>query len=267
MAPIIHCVRHAQGLHNLCTANHVIQDPLLTDLGHEQCRTLRENFPRHANIDLVTASPLRRTLYTALESFAPVFESKPDLKIIALPDIQEISDVACDTGSEPSVLKEEFPTRVDLDLVHDGWNNKESGRYAPANQALKQRARAARRWLKARPEKEIVMVTHGGFLHYFTEDWEDNSLHRLYRTFTFTEEIYTDDLEGYPLDGDNASLEETSDSRQRRGKTGPMPSREEQKTLYKNGIQGWDDQGLQMSIAEREAAKVTGGEEVNGVRV
>ncbi|KAJ5209618.1 Histidine phosphatase superfamily clade-1 [Penicillium cf. viridicatum] len=274
MAPIIHCVRHAQGLHNLCTANHVIQDPLLTDLGHEQCQTLRENFPRHANIDLVTASPLRRTLYTALEGFAPVFESKPDLKIIALPDIQETSDVPCDTGSEPSVLKEEFKTGVDLDLVQDGWNNKLSGRYAPTNKALKERARAARRWLKARPEKEIVMVTHGGFLHYFTEDWEDSSQFQgtgwsntEYRTFSFSEETHTDDLEGYPLDGDNASLEETIDSRQRRGKTGPMPSREEQKTLYKKGTQGWDDQGLQMSTADREAAKVTGGEEVNGVRV
>lgn len=52
---------------------------------------------------------------------------------------------------------------------------KVSGRYAPTNKALKERARAARRWLKARPEKEIVMVTHGGFLHYFTEDWEDSS--------------------------------------------------------------------------------------------
>lgn len=50
-----------------------------------------------------------------------------------------------------------------------------SGPYAPTNLALKERARAARRWLKARPEKEIVMVTHGGFLHYFTEDWEDSS--------------------------------------------------------------------------------------------
>jgi broad specificity phosphatase PhoE len=184
------------------TANHVIQDPVLTDLGHEQCQTLRANFPRHPNIDLVTASPLRRTIYTALESFAPVFESNPDLKIIALPDIQETSDVPCDTGSDPSVLKEEFKTGVDLDLVQDGWNNKVgfslfcnlgisstvfstwcthiclkklSGRYEPTNKALKERARAARRWLKARPEKEIVMVTHGGFLHYFTEDWEDSS--------------------------------------------------------------------------------------------
>lgn len=51
-------------------------------------------------------------------------KAKPDLKVIALPDIQEISDVACDTGSEPSVLKEEFKSAVDLDLVQIGWNDK-----------------------------------------------------------------------------------------------------------------------------------------------
>lgn len=111
-------------MHNLCTENHTIHDPQLTDFGHEQCRNLRETFPRHADIDLVTASPLRRTLHTALESFEPVLKAKPDLKVIALPDIQEISDVACDTGSEPSVLKEEFKSAVDLDLVQIGWNDK-----------------------------------------------------------------------------------------------------------------------------------------------
>jgi hypothetical protein len=79
--------------------------------------------------------------------------------------------------------------------------------------------------------------------------------------------VHTDDLDGNPLDGDNASIEETLDSRERRGKKGPMASREEQKNLYKLGTQGWDAQGLQMSTAEREAAKVGGGKEVNGVRV
>jgi hypothetical protein len=88
-----------------------------------------------------------------------------------------------------------------------------------------------------------------------------------YRTFTFTEEVHTTDLDGNPLDGDNASIEETLDSRERRGKKGPMHSREEQRNLYKLGTQGWDDQGLQMSTAEREAAKVGGGKEVNGVRI
>lgn len=74
-------------------------------------------------------------------------------------------------------------------------------------------------------------------------------------------------MEGYELDGDNASLVETIESRKRRGKDGPTPDRERQKTLYKLGTQGWDDQGLQLSTAEREAAKVPQGKEVEGVRV
>lgn len=69
------------------------------------------------------------------------------------------------------------------------------------------------------------------------------------------------------MGADNASLEETLESRERRGKTGPMASREEQSNLYKKGTKGWDDQGLQISIAEREAAKVSAGKEVDGVRV
>ena len=47
------------------------------------------------------------------------------MQLIALPDIQETSDVACDTGSDPEVLREEFAGKnVDLGLVHEGWNNK-----------------------------------------------------------------------------------------------------------------------------------------------
>ena len=86
---------------------------------------MRETFPYHDKIEVVIASPLRRTLYTALESFGPVFEGRPDMKLIALPDIQEISDVPCDIGSEPQALREEFAGKnVDLEQVHEGWNNK-----------------------------------------------------------------------------------------------------------------------------------------------
>jgi hypothetical protein len=74
----------------------------------------------------MVASPLRRTIYTALLSFEPVFKNR-NLKLIALPETQETSDVPCDTGSDPAVLKKEFDGRgapVDLSLVHDGWNSK-----------------------------------------------------------------------------------------------------------------------------------------------
>lgn len=120
----IQCV---QGFHNLCTENHAIPDPLLTELGEEQCRKLRDSFPSHSQIDLVTASPLRRTVYTALLSFEPVFKERKDLKVIAIPDAQETSDVPCDTGSHPEVLKKEFEEKnlpVDLSLVNEGWNSK-----------------------------------------------------------------------------------------------------------------------------------------------
>ena len=46
-----------------------------------------------------------------------------------------------------------------------------------------------------------------------------------------------------------------------------MLDRERQKTLYKLGTQGWDDQGLQLSTAEREQTTVPEGKEVEGVRV
>lgn len=50
------------------------------------------------------------------------------MKVVALPDVQETSDVPCDTGSDPEVLRRElveekgFP--VDLGLLHEAWNVK-----------------------------------------------------------------------------------------------------------------------------------------------
>jgi hypothetical protein len=75
---------------------------------------------------MVVASPLRRTIYTALLGFETDIKSK-GLKIVALPEIQETSDVACDTGSDVAVLKKEVDEKglpVDLGLVVEGWNSK-----------------------------------------------------------------------------------------------------------------------------------------------
>ena len=96
------------------------------------------------------------------------------MQVIALPELQETSDLPCDTGSDVDTLRKEMQAKpVNLSLVHDGWNDKK-GKWAPDAEAIENRAREARQWLKARPEKEIVVVTHGGFLHYFTEDWTDS---------------------------------------------------------------------------------------------
>ncbi len=187
MAPLVHCVRHAQGgtsqlvplckllkpsgYHNLSVANHSMLDPSLTPFGEQQCRELVEKFPFHDSIDLLVASPLRRTIYTTLLGFKPEIER--GMTVIALPEIQETADVPCDTGTDIGLLKKEMEGKpVDLSRVMEGWNSK-TGRWAPTAKALENRAREARQWLKARPEKEIVVVTHGGLLHYLTEEWTD----------------------------------------------------------------------------------------------
>lgn len=156
----VHCVRHAQGFHNISVANHAMHDPLLTPLGEEQCRALQQSFPYH-NVDLIVASPLKRTIYTALLGFEDVLKDNKNLKVVGLPELQETSDLPCDTGSSVEELEKEFAGKpVDLSLVTPDWNSKK-GTWAPNSQAIEERAMAARKWLMARPEKEIVLVTHG----------------------------------------------------------------------------------------------------------
>ncbi len=165
-----------------------MHDPSLTTLGEQQCATLRETFPYHDKICLVISSPLRRTIYTTHLSFTPALNNgRCHHKIVALPEIQESSDFPCDTGTDPDQLAKEMTEShvpVDLGLLNQGWNIKRmDGKWAPTSEALSKRAREARIYIRDRildlqergeENPEVVIVTHGGFLHYFTEDWEDS---------------------------------------------------------------------------------------------
>lgn len=248
----IHCVRHAQGYHNLNEANHQIRDPDLTPLGEKQCETLRTAFPYHDRITHLVASPIRRTIYTCLLAFESCITEK-GLHVIGLPELQETSDLPCDTGSDPPKLKEEFGSgkwkdAVDLSLVKDGWNDKSAGGpWAPSAAKIEARAKVARRWLRdlgLKSEKEnvdIVVVTHGGYLHYFTEDWtgHDKFLgtgwqNTEFRSYTFSHE-----------DDENASVVETAESRERRkGLETPLTA-DEQRELKATAENGWLERGLQ----------------------
>ena len=104
MPPTIHCVRHAQGFHNLGLEFCSLQDPRLTPLGEKQCQTLQTTtFPDQNHISLITASPLSRTLHTAFLVFRPVLSSptsKCRPSILAIPAAQETSIYPCDTGTD-----------------------------------------------------------------------------------------------------------------------------------------------------------------------
>lgn len=212
-------------------------DPSLTPFGEEQCSNLAKDFPYHNSIGAIVASPLRRTIYTALYAFKPLIEK--GMPVIALPEVCETADVPCDTGSDIGVLKEEMKGKpVDLSRVKEGWNVK-TGKWAPTADAIEDRAREARLLLKARPEEEIVVVTHGGFLHYFTEDWSDfNKIMGTgwknveYRSYKFADE-----------DDENASLVETKQSREsRRGSEIPL-TKEERMNLRETAKKTWQEGG------------------------
>lgn len=187
MTITIHLVRHAQGFHNLNSINEAIPDPYLTPKGLAQCTALRASFPRHEHLTHLVASPMRRTLLTCHQSFEPAVTGK-NQKIIALPLVQEISTNPCDTGSEPVVLRAEFGSLredgaaawLDDRELHRGWNDKTGPEspWAPRPERLEARARGARRWLRelgrsgGGADAEIAVVTHGGFLHFLTQDWD-----------------------------------------------------------------------------------------------
>ena len=136
MAPRLHLVRHAQGLHNLCDANTQIHDPDLTPLGEKQCAELQKKFPHHHGVDLIVSSPIRRTLYTALLSFDNDIKTK-NLTIVALPELQETSALPCDTGSDSAQLANEFANyHIDFTHVQPGWNVK-TGKWSPEKEAIK----------------------------------------------------------------------------------------------------------------------------------
>jgi broad specificity phosphatase PhoE len=212
---LIHLVRHAQGFHNQSYKKHSLRDPLLTPKGLTQCGHVSTTFPaaQQSSIKLLAASPLRRTIYTALYSFPDVV--KRGLKIVALPEAQENGALPCDIGSDPEALEKEFEALpVDLSLVHEGWNSK-TGRGATDADAIRERALFVRRWLRDREEDVICLVSHGGFLHYLNEDWD--GFGEAKGTGWVNCEWRTYEFKAAAGEGDeNATLVETEGSRTRR---------------------------------------------------
>ncbi|KAI0394232.1 phosphoglycerate mutase-like protein [Xylariaceae sp. FL0594] len=263
MAPVIHLVRHAQGVHNVRTENQWFKDPDLTDLGKEQCADLCSKFPYHDKITHLVASPMRRTLYTCKLSFEPALKGGKK-KIIALQDAQEVSLYPCDVGTDLSELKKEFGEDVDFSLVSEDWNVKTpESDYYPDPKKLEARTRRARLWLRdqllkdAGEDAHLVLVTHGGILHFITEDWVGIEPGRgtawentEYRSYEFADKTGQDP---------NASIVELPESRRRRyrGAQPQPPTDAEMRALrhtFETGLNNDVSRCLQM-IAQKTETK------------
>ncbi|KAM0543377.1 hypothetical protein ACHAPJ_012336 [Fusarium lateritium] len=228
MAPTIHLVRHAQGIHNLSIENEQIQDPDLTPLGEQQCADLRTAFPHHDKLTKLLASPMRRTVYTCLHAFG----TDALLPITALPIFQEVSANPCDVGSAVAKVQAEFKDVADYSRVEESWTNKGPGsEYEPTLDKLTARGQKARKALRdiASGDEHIVVVSHGGFLHFLTDDWYGVPEGRAtgwsnceYRSYQFVDPTGQDE---------DAALRETEESWQRRQGSATAPTATEQRQL------------------------------------
>ncbi|KAG8725186.1 hypothetical protein FRC09_006422 [Ceratobasidium sp. 395] len=146
-----------------------IHDANLTSLGRQQCVDFAEFDPSFQNIpEVILTSAFRRTLSTTLLALPQAYTRLVSQgKVILMPQLQETHDFPCDTGSDRAVLEatEEFKglaaQGIDWSPLTDDWNKNE-GFYAPTLEALMNRAKWVRNYVRSRPEKNILLVGHGG---------------------------------------------------------------------------------------------------------
>lgn len=132
-------------------------------------------------------------------------------KVVALAELQEISDAAYNIGTNVDVLRLEMEDDpIDFDFVTNDWNSKK-GKFSSNTRAVEARAARMRNWLRDQPQEHVVVVTHGGFVHYLTQNWSDFKPHlgsgwanAEFRSYQFVET------------SDSMSLEETAKSKMRR---------------------------------------------------
>jgi len=169
-AQVIHLVRHAEAEHNVAN-DWSIRDPALTTKGLDQAGGIPTTYPQIAGeaskIQLLVISPLRRTLQTAMIGFEKA--KVPMSNVVLLAELQENCNVPCDTGRDTETLTREFP-HLDFTHLPADWTSKQ-GKWAESEDALRQRAKTVRHWLRQRPETEIAVVTHSGFLSYLVIGW------------------------------------------------------------------------------------------------
>lgn len=196
MPPTIHLVRHAEGYHNVAKNGDDIHDPFLTDEGIQQAQHLCDTFPHHDEIDLLVASPMKRTIQTCQKAFAPAVGRGH--KILLMPLASETSDQPMDTGSTLEEIEKAFAGEDLLDArrleIFPYWH-RNVGKFGVEHDALIERARLLRTTLKARPESNIAIVSHGSFAHYITGNVDEsgNDTTRMWdntecRSYKFAEE-------------------------------------------------------------------------------
>ncbi|XP_017629577.1 phosphoglycerate mutase-like protein [Gossypium arboreum] len=137
----LHLMRHAHELHN----SKEETNPQLSPLGSQQVRDERKNLSASGvlqSIELIVTSPLTRTLQTSVGVFLG-------------------SEEHGDNCNNPIIIATELCRVRMIESEYDiSWEAEER----ETDEAVAARAVEFIGWLLARKEKEIAVVSHGGFL-------------------------------------------------------------------------------------------------------
>lgn len=153
-------IRHAQALHNANLKFVGERDPNLTAKGLMQCEMARYNWAAEVfdEADLLVVSPLQRALQTISILNG---QNIDDSRFCISPFCSEFWSAKCDEGTPKEELLQYSPWIAGwsgFDALPDNWwpSQKETDKNSRVCKFLE--------FLCQRPEKKIVVVSHGGFL-------------------------------------------------------------------------------------------------------
>ncbi|KAF8205493.1 phosphoglycerate mutase-like protein [Mycena galopus ATCC 62051] len=149
----IHILRHGQAIHNV-QRGYPFRDPPLTDEGLAEARAVCLGFQP----DLIICSPMTRTIQTALAVFPDLLSQSIPVEI--WPDMREAHDAICNKGLSRTELSAAF-LGLDFSRCSQEWDYE-----AHSPKAATSRAERVRAALAERPEQNILIVGHRGFIDY-----------------------------------------------------------------------------------------------------
>lgn len=172
-------VRHGHALHNV-NNDTSIPDPRLTLRGERQSVRLSQNIAPLCThtVGIILTSPLIRSIHTTLLAFIDVIDERyykgeggipGGADLVLDPYLQEVDDPPCNTGSAVANLEKEWP-KLDFSTLGAPWPLKKDI-FSPNKH--KERAQKVLDGLKIRlssVRKDVVVVTHGGFMQDLTDD-------------------------------------------------------------------------------------------------
>lgn len=164
--PRVYLLRHGystwQAQYDLTNADAGIYDAPLSERGREQVRAVAADVLR-LDVELVVTSPLTRAVSTALG----VFDGTPPPPVLVDALLRERLGDSCDIGRSPADLARDFPALDFTHLPRRWWyEGPLDARGIPIEPwpQVEERVRQFAAWVRARPERSVLVVSHHDLL-------------------------------------------------------------------------------------------------------